>query len=66
MDATDEAKSLIEKGNDWYKKQDGEGMAKAVYALVVNAAKGKDFLDGTDYEYDETGISVRIPYQPYK
>lgn len=67
VDATDEAKSLIEKGvMTGTVKQDGEGMAKAVYALVVNAAKGKDFLDGTDYEYDETGISVRIPYQPYK
>lgn len=67
VDATDEAKSLIEKGEmTGTVKQDGEGMAKAVFALAVNAASNKDFLDGTSYEYDETGISVRIPYQPYK
>ena len=67
VDATDEAKSLIEKGAmAGTVKQDGEGMAKAVYAMAANVAKGKDFLDGTDYEYDETDISVRIPYQAYK
>lgn len=67
VDATDEAKSLIEKKEmTGTVKQDGEGMAKAVFALAVNAAKGKDFVDGTDYKYDESGISVRIPYQAYK
>ncbi len=46
-------------------KQDAEGMAKAVFALAYNAAQGKDFIDGTAYKYDETGISIRIPYQPF-
>ena len=67
VDATDEAKSLIEKKEmTGTVKQDGEGMAKAVFALAVNAGNGKDFIDGTDYTYDESGISVRIPYQAYK
>lgn len=67
VDATDEAKSLIEKKEmTGTVKQDGEGMAKAVFALAVNAANGKDFTEGTDYAYDESGISVRIPYQAYK
>lgn len=67
VDATDDAKDLISKGYmTGTVKQDGEGMAKAVFAIAKNAAEGKDFLDGTDYKYDETGISVRIPYQAYK
>lgn len=67
VDATDEAKDLIDKGfMSATVKQDGEAMAKAVLAMAMNAGKDKDFLDGTDYEYDETEISVRIPYQAYK
>ncbi len=67
VDATEEAISLIEKGvMEGTVKQDGEGMAKAVFALAKNVAQGKDFLEGTSYEYDETGVAVRIPYQAYK
>lgn len=67
VDATEEAVNLIKKGEmTGTVKQDGEGMAKAVFALAKNAAQGKDFLEGTSYEYDETGVSVRIPYQAYK
>lgn len=67
VDATDEAKSLIEKKEmTGTVKQDGEGMAKAVFALAVNAGNKKDFIEGTDYKYDESGVSVRIPYQAYK
>ena len=67
VDATEEAVSLIGKGEmTGTVKQDGEGMAKAVYAMAKNVAKGKDFIEGTSYEYDETGVSVRIPYQAYK
>lgn len=67
VDATEEAVNLIGKGEmTGTVKQDGEGMAKAVFALAKNVAKGKDFLEGTSYEYDETGVSVRIPYQAFK
>lgn len=67
VDATEEAINLIGKGHmTGTVKQDGEGMAKAVFALAKNAALGKDFIEGTSYEYDETGVAVRIPYQAYK
>ena len=46
-------------------KQDAEGMAKAVFALSYNAGQGKDFLDGTEYKYDDTQVAVRIPYQAF-
>lgn len=66
VDATDEAKQLIADGYmSGTIEQDGEAMAEAIYAISKNALLGNDFLDGTDYEYDETGISVRIPYQMY-
>lgn len=66
VDATDEAKQLIEDGfMSGTIEQDGQAMAEAIYAISKNALLGNDFLDGTDYEYDETGISVRIPYQMY-
>lgn len=66
VDATDEAVSLIESGKmSGSVKQDAEGMAKAVVALSENMAAGKDPLEGTGYQYDETGIAVRIPYQAY-
>lgn len=66
VDATEEAVDLIGRGiMSGTVKQDAEGMAKAIFALCYNAAQGKDFLEGTDYKYDETEVSVRIPYQPF-
>ena len=66
VDATDAAKDLISKG---YMAgtvlQDADGMANCIYSLALNAAQGNDFLEGTDYEYDDTGVAVRIPYQAY-
>ena len=40
-------------------------MGKAIAAAALNAANGAEFLDGTEYTYDDTGIAVRIPYAPY-
>lgn len=66
VDATDEAVDLIGRGiMSGTVKQDAEGMAKAVFTLGLNAAQGKDFLEGTEYAYDETEVAVRIPYQPF-
>ena len=67
VDATDAAKELIGAGKmSGTVLQDGPGMANAIFALAMNVAGGKDYLDGTDYQYDDTGIAVRIPYQAYK
>ncbi|MCD8035829.1 MAG: galactose ABC transporter substrate-binding protein [Clostridiales bacterium] len=66
VDATDAAKDAISKGTmSATVLQDGEAMGNAVAAIALNAAAGEDFLAGTDYEYDETGVAVRIPYAPY-
>lgn len=66
VDATDEAKQLISDGfMTGTIEQDGQAMAEAIYTVSKNALEGNDFLEGTDYEYDDTGISIRIPYQIY-
>lgn len=66
VDATDEAKDLIAKG---FMKgtviQDDYEMAKALYLVGMNLVQGKGPLDGTDYKFDETGVSIRIPYKEY-
>lgn len=67
VDATDSAKELISKGYmTGTVRQDGAEMADAVFAVAMNAAEGKDFIEGTSYQYDQTGVAVRIPYYPYR
>ncbi len=66
VDATDAAKDLITKGYmTGTVLQDGQAMAKALYSIGMNVAEGYDFIDGTDFEYDDTGVAVRIPYKAY-
>lgn len=67
VDATEEAQKVI---NDLAMtgtvKQDPDAMAKAIHAMMANALEGKEFIEGSDYKYDESGIAVRIPYLPYE
>lgn len=66
VDATDAAKDAIAKKTmSATVLQDGDAMGKCIAALALNAAAGKDFLDGTEYAFDDTGVAVRIPYAPY-
>lgn len=66
VDATDAAKDAIAKGTmSATVLQDGEAMGNAVATAALNAASGQDFLAGTDYVLDDTGVAVRIPYAPY-
>lgn len=66
VDATDAAKDLIHKGYmTGTVLQDGNAMGKALVDIAFNVTKGNEFIENLDYEYDETGVSVRIPYSPY-
>lgn len=66
VDATASAQDLISKGFMLGSVlQDSEGMAKALYETGLNLAEGKDAIEGTSYEFDDTGVAVRIPYQEY-
>ena len=66
VDATDAAKELISKK---YMTgtviQDGVEMGKVLYKAAMNLYEGKDPIENTNYSYDDTGVSVRIPYKPY-
>jgi len=66
VDATDAAKELITKGYmTGTVLQDGEAMAKALFAVSMNAAEGKEYTEGTNYQYDDSLVAIRIPYKPY-
>lgn len=66
VDATDAAKEAIAQGTmSATVLQDGEAMGNAVAAVAMNLATGADFLAGTSYAFDESGVAVRIPYAPY-
>lgn len=63
VDAIAEAVDAIHKGTmSATVKQDGAAMASAIAALALNALQGKDFIDGTAYTWDKSGVAVRIPY----
>ena len=47
-------------------KQDGDAMAKAIAELTINACEKRDFLEGTEYSWDDSGVAVRIPYSKFK
>ncbi len=64
VDATESGLEAINSGKmAGTVKQDGDAMGKAVVEIALNAAKGNDFLDDTEYKMDEDGVSVRIPYK---
>ena len=66
VDATAAAQDLINKEQmSGTVLQDAVGMATALYTTGMNLAEGKDAIEGTEYAFDETGFSVRIPYQEY-
>ena len=46
-------------------KQDGDAMGKAIVEIATNAAQGKDYTEGTDYEIAADVVSIRIPYVPF-
>ncbi len=67
VDATEQAVDAINRGiMSATVKQDGEAMGQALATIILNMVDNKAPLDGTEYEYDESGIAVRIPYSPYE
>lgn len=66
VDAIPEARELIEKGYmTGTVLQDANEMAKALYICGINLVNHKSAIDGTSYKFDDTGVSIRIPYQEY-
>lgn len=67
VDATDSAKQLItEKKMTGTIKQDAEGMAATISALIKNVQTGAGLMENTDsYNVDETVAKIRVPYGMY-
>ncbi len=67
VDATEQAVDAINRGiMSATVKQDGEAMGIACSKIILNMVEGKAPTDGTDYQYDASGIAIRIPYSPYE
>ncbi len=61
-----EAKKLIDQGfMTGTAVQDSKLYAKAIYDIAMNLASGEDPIHGTDYKFDETGITIKVPYYEY-
>ncbi|WP_252229280.1 galactose ABC transporter substrate-binding protein [Clostridium sp. ZBS15] len=66
VDATPEAQELIKKGfMSGTVFQDPRAEAEALYTLGMNLISGKSAIENTDYEFDDTGVTIRIPYKEY-
>ena len=39
--------------------------ANAIYTIGMNLATGLNSLSGTNYKFDETGVTVKLPYYAY-
>ncbi|MBN1065298.1 galactose ABC transporter substrate-binding protein [Clostridium botulinum] len=66
VDATPKARELINQG---YMAgtvfQDPKEEAEALYTLGMNLISGKNAVENTQYNYDESGVTVRLPYKEY-
>lgn len=66
VDALPEAKELIKQGvMTGTVVQDPRAHAEAIYSIGMNLVSGVTPLSNTNYKFDETGITVRLPYQEY-
>ncbi len=67
VDATEQAVDAINRGiMSATVKQDGDAMGKALSIVILNMIDGKPALEGTGYQFDDSGVAVRIPYSPYE
>ena len=64
VDAVDSAMESIKTGGMTATvQQDGDAMGKANIRIAINGALGREWLDGTDYQYtDDPYFCIRIPY----
>lgn len=64
VDAIPEAQELIKQGiMTGSVLQDAQAMAEVTYKMGMNLVGGRNPLDGIAYEFDSTGVAVRIPYK---
>jgi methyl-galactoside transport system substrate-binding protein len=66
VDALPEAQELIKQGvMTGTVVQDSRALADAIYTVGMNMVSGTSPLNGTNYKFDKTGITVKLPYYEY-
>jgi len=66
IDAIPTAQNLIKKGfMTGTVVQDPRVAAEALYTVGMNLVSGKNALEGTNYNFDNTGIAIHLPYNEY-
>lgn len=66
IDIIPEAQELIQKGfMTGTVIQDTNVLAEALYTVGMNLVYGRDPIEGTNYKFDDTGVTILIPYQEY-
>lgn len=66
VDALPEAQELIKQGvMTGTVVQDPRALADAIYATGMNMVSGAYPLSGTNYKFDGTGITIKLPYYEY-
>lgn len=67
IDGIPAAQELIEKGfMTGTAYQDIQGLSEALYTVGMNLATGKNPIEGTNYQLDNTGVTITLPYKEYK
>lgn len=66
VDALPEAQELVKQdAMAGTVMQNPSALADAIYAVGMNMASGANPLSGTNYKFDETGITIKLPYSEY-
>jgi methyl-galactoside transport system substrate-binding protein len=67
IDGLSKAKELIDQGiMTGTVVQDSRAHANAIYTIGLNLISGNTPLNGTNYKFDETGVTINMPYTEYK
>lgn len=67
IDGIPEAIDLINKGDmAGTVFQDSNETAKALYKVGMNLVYNKSPIENTPYKFDETGVTIQMPYHAYK
>ena len=66
VDAIPEAQKLIKEGiMAGSVLQDSYALAKALYKVGTNLVYNRNPIYDTEYKFDATGVSIRLPYEEY-
>ena len=67
VDAIPEAQKLIKEGvMAGSVLQDSYALANALYKVGTNLVYNRNPLYDTNYKFDDTEVSIRLPYEEYK